>query len=339
VSALVTTPANSAAKSRSDARASDGSRFALRSRSESLAFSINARRTLGRYARKGCDVLRKKNLQAILLCAMALVPFMAGQPAAASTTYKITEGDNLWLIARRHSTHIVDIKKANPKLNFDKPLKLGATLIIPVDSPPKSHKISANKIDNSRVAIKHRKALAAKLAKQKAEKQRKMAAARKAKHLAALKHKQLLLAKAQHHKVAKVGHGKKMAVASLADDYRSRIVRRALSYRGARYRSGGTGRSGFDCSGFTRHIFMKSGVALPHSSSAQAHVGSAVPKSNLRKGDLVFFHTYRRGISHVGVYIGNGKFVHASNHFGGVKTDSLSSDYYRSRYRCARRVK
>lgn len=283
--------------------------------------------------------MRKKNLQVILLCAMALVPFLASMPAAASTTYKITEGDNLWLIARRHSTHIVDIKKANPKFNFDKPLKLGVTLILPVDSTAKSNKISAKKAVKSCLAPKHKKALAAKLATQKAEKQRKMAAAKKAKHLAALKHKKLLLAKAKDHKVAKAVPAKKKVVASLPDDYRSRIVRRALSYRGARYRTGGTGRSGFDCSGFTRHIFMKSGVALPHSSSAQAHVGKSVSKSQLRKGDLVFFHTYRRGISHVGVYIGNGQFVHASNHGGGVKTDSLSSDYYRSRYRGARRVK
>ncbi len=117
------------------------------------------------------------------------------------------------------------------------------------------------------------------------------------------------------------------------------LIRTALNYRGTRYRRGGTSRGGFDCSGFTRYIYAKYGVGLPHSSSAQASIGTPVSKSELREGDLVFFQTYRKGISHVGIYIGNNSFVHAASNGRGVTVDSLSSGYYAPRYRGARRVK
>ncbi len=118
------------------------------------------------------------------------------------------------------------------------------------------------------------------------------------------------------------------------------IVRTAIAYRGTPYHYGGTGRSGFDCSGFTSYIYGKKGVSLPHNAAAQFSHGSRVSKGELKPGDLVFFHCGRRGISHVGIFVGNGKFVHASSpHSGGVRVDSLNSGYYKSTYRGARRVK
>ena len=117
------------------------------------------------------------------------------------------------------------------------------------------------------------------------------------------------------------------------------LIETALSCRGTRYRRGGTSRGGFDCSGFTRYVFAKYGISLPHSSKAQACVGKRVSKDALQPGDLVFFHTYRSGISHVGIYIGDGKFVHAARYGRGVRVDALSSSYYSSRYRGARRVR
>lgn len=119
----------------------------------------------------------------------------------------------------------------------------------------------------------------------------------------------------------------------------SDLVKYALSCRGARYTRGGVSRSGFDCSGFTRYVYAKFGIALPHSSAAQARLGKSVSKSQLQPGDLVFFETYRKGISHVGIYIGDNKFVHAATYGRGVRTDSLSDSYYGPRYRGARRVK
>lgn len=133
--------------------------------------------------------------------------------------------------------------------------------------------------------------------------------------------------------VAKTTNAKSIA------DSKKGAIKIAMSLQGIRYRTAGTSRSGFDCSGFTRYVYAKIGVKLPHSSASQAALGRSVSKSQLQQGDLVFFNTNRRGISHVGIYIGNNKFVHSANHGSGVRTDSLGSAYYSSRYVCARRVK
>lgn len=118
------------------------------------------------------------------------------------------------------------------------------------------------------------------------------------------------------------------------------VVRIASRFKGVRYRWGGSSRSGFDCSGFTRYVFrQRTGVVLPHSASAQFRKGVPVSRGELKPGDLVFFQTYRRGASHVGIYIGNGKFIHASSAGGRVRVDSLNDGYYRRRYVGARRLR
>lgn len=116
------------------------------------------------------------------------------------------------------------------------------------------------------------------------------------------------------------------------------IVRTAYAYRGTPYRYGGSSRGGFDCSGFTSFLYRQKGIQLPHSASAQFHRGRKVSLEELQPGDLVFFSTVRRGISHVGMYVGDGKFVHASSRRrGGVRVDRLDTGYYRERFRGARR--
>lgn len=116
----------------------------------------------------------------------------------------------------------------------------------------------------------------------------------------------------------------------------SEIVKNALSLQGVPYVFGGTTRNGFDCSGFTQYVYKGSGITLPRDSYSQFGTGTAVQKDQLQPGDLVFFTTYSKGASHVGIYIGGGSFVHASN--SGVRTTSLSDSYYLSRYVGARRV-
>ena len=117
----------------------------------------------------------------------------------------------------------------------------------------------------------------------------------------------------------------------------SGLVSNALSLVGVPYLFGGTSRSGFDCSGYTQYVFKGSGISLPRTAAGQFGVGSSVNKDQLQAGDLVFFTTYESGASHVGIYIGGGSFVHASN--SGVTTTNLSSSYYASRYLGARRVR
>ena len=117
----------------------------------------------------------------------------------------------------------------------------------------------------------------------------------------------------------------------------SGLVDRALSLQGTSYVFGGTSKNGFDCSGFTKYVYASSGISLPRTSYAQFDSGNPVSKDNLQSGDLVFFSTYSSGASHVGIYIGGGRFVHASNPSSGVKTSSLSDSFYSSRYLGARR--
>ena len=110
-------------------------------------------------------------------------------------------------------------------------------------------------------------------------------------------------------------------------------------YWGADYGMGAEGPGRFDCSGFTKRIFSEAyDFTLPRSSREQFEIGRPVSKSNLEYADLVFFATNgRRKVSHVGVYIGNGKFAHASTSVG-VTITALDSDYYTERYLGARRV-
>ena len=100
---------------------------------------------------------------------------------------------------------------------------------------------------------------------------------------------------------------------------------------------GGTSLAGFDCSGFTSYVYKNLGLTLPRTSQAQFKTGTAVSKTNLREGDLVFFNTSGRGVSHVGIYVGNGKFSHSSSSRG-VTITSLSDSYWSKRYVGAKRV-
>ncbi len=120
----------------------------------------------------------------------------------------------------------------------------------------------------------------------------------------------------------------------------SSVVQAAYRNLGARYVWGASRPGAFDCSGFTMYVMRQFGVSLPHSSSAQFRMGSSVSRSNLLAGDLVFFSLATRGVvGHVGVYIGNGRMIHASTPSTGVIVSSLSERYYVSRYLGARRVK
>jgi cell wall-associated NlpC family hydrolase len=129
-------------------------------------------------------------------------------------------------------------------------------------------------------------------------------------------------------------------VARRSSDREDDIVRTAYAYRGTPYVYGGEGRGGFDCSGFTSYLYSRKGVSLPHSARGQFAMGQHVDRGHMKPGDLVFFHTVTPGISHVGMYVGNGRFVHASSRrSGGVRVDNLDSGYYSSAFRGARRMK
>ena len=105
------------------------------------------------------------------------------------------------------------------------------------------------------------------------------------------------------------------------------IVSSAKNLIGIKYRYGGTTKAGFDCSGFIGYIYKSNGVDLPRTAAGMYSTGESVKKANLAVGDLVFFNTSGKGVSHVGMYIGSGKFIHASTSKG-VKVDKLNDPYY-----------
>lgn len=129
------------------------------------------------------------------------------------------------------------------------------------------------------------------------------------------------------------------ATTTTAQASSNNVVQVAESYEGSRYVSGGSSPSGFDCSGFTQYVYGKCGITLSRTSYTQATQGTAVGKSELQPGDLLLFHYYgSSSIGHVGIYVGNGKFIHAANSNRGVVYDSIESGYYADNYAGARRL-
>lgn len=112
----------------------------------------------------------------------------------------------------------------------------------------------------------------------------------------------------------------------------------AYSFLGARYVFGGSRRNALDCSSFTQQVFRQFNVKLPRTAREQFSVGNEVMRGDLRKGDLVFFQTYANFPSHVGIYLGNRKMIHASSRDRRVIISSMDNQYYLSRYLGARRV-
>lgn len=126
------------------------------------------------------------------------------------------------------------------------------------------------------------------------------------------------------------------AVISGGSSLRSSIADYAYSFLGIPYYYGGASRSGTDCSGLTMQIFASFGVSLYHGATSQYAQSTPISRSDLQAGDLVFFHCGYSGIGHVGIYVGGGSFIHASN--SGVQVDSLYSSYWDSNYCCAGRI-
>jgi cell wall-associated NlpC family hydrolase len=231
--------------------------------------------------------------------------------------YTVKSGDTLSTLAQKHHTTVEALRKAN-NLKTGQYLKLGQALTIPGISTV--HKSKKTKV--------------AKRASKKAEKKLAKALSRhSSKRVAKVRVK-----KSRKYTLSDIvfGNSGKLPAKS------KKIISLAKQKLGKRYVWGATGqRNTFDCSGFTTYVCKKNGICLPRRAIQQSKYGKPVKRSELQPGDLVFFDTSksRRGyVNHVGIYIGNGKFIHASSAKKKVVITSLNKPFYSQRFKGARRV-
>lgn len=126
-----------------------------------------------------------------------------------------------------------------------------------------------------------------------------------------------------------------------SDDQMNELVMYTVSLADTPYRYGGnSANSGFDCSGFVGHVYRHTlGVSLPRTSREISRIGKPVSLDDLSPGDLVFYNTQHSSFSHVGIYVGEGKFVHSPRTGESVRTEQMQMHYWRTRYEGARRIR
>ena len=129
-------------------------------------------------------------------------------------------------------------------------------------------------------------------------------------------------------------------VSTAVVDQTETLINNAMQLIGVRYRWGGnTPQSGLDCSGFVRYVFNDTfGFLLPRKSAQMSKVGLQIGKDELQPGDLVFFNTMRHAFSHVGIYVGDNKFIHAPSKGKSIRVDDMTKVYWEKRYNGARRL-
>ena len=258
---------------------------------------------------------------------------IAAPVSAAGQTYTVVRGDTLDSISARAHVSVTAIARIN-HLREANYLREGQVLLL---EQPRSKPLPTITAGTARVAArthaKHARRIAA----------RGTRAAHAARQAAAdgparLTQRQALWT-AMHtgFSIPDFSGGPSFAAAQKAIALELRLTRTALRYIGVPYMWGGESFYGVDCSGFVQVVFRRNGIELPRTADAQFEVGHRVSGARLQPGDLVFFQTYAEGASHVGIYLGYGRFVHASASHG-VRVDSLSDSYYSNRFLGARRA-
>jgi len=273
--------------------------------------------------------LRKRLLAVLILFLFTMV--IVSAEADAAVVYTVKPKDTLWKVAKNYKVSVEQILKANPTLQNEKTLKAGQSILIPdrnddvvpldTDSSststlivhgsgsqyqtPLEQHINVMTVDGKTIKVPTYKV--------------KKRSSRKSKKPYRSKYHKLSSRYSVH-----------------ASTGGNAIVKTAFRYMGVPYVFGGSTPRGFDCSGFVQYVYRRNGVKIPRMAHHQFYAGTPISKKQLRPGDLVFFETYTRGISHVGIYIGNSNFIHASS-VGYVRVSSLNEAYYRKRYRGAAR--
>jgi cell wall-associated NlpC family hydrolase len=272
---------------------------------------------------------------------LALSFVLAVPVLASSPSYTVVQGDTLSAIAQREHVSVDQIVRLNHLgdanvLSEGEVLRLTAPPAAPTHrAKTRQQKSSAKKLAhnsprNARVAMASGHAKPAKRAHKPSHQTTKNGAAQIAQRRA------LWIALHTGSSAPDFSGSPSFVAAQRAVALELRLTNTALRYLGVPYAWGGESFSGVDCSGFVQAVFRRNGIDLPRTADAQFVVGRRVSTNGLQPGDLVFFETYAAGASHVGIYLGDGHFVHASSS-NGVRVDSLSESYYSSRFIGARR--
>lgn len=287
----------------------------------------------GLQARKGDSALSTDANRTLrtTLAAVAALLFIPNL-ALADQVYTVRSGDTLYAIAQRYHTTVSEIAKANG-IDSRKPIRSDQELRIPSDLPPMGTTAVVTR-DHVQVRANGTRLVAT------LSKGSEVRFLEKKDGQYAVKLSNGLMGRVPVDSIEFVPGESQAETTVDRQAFGREIARTAYAYRGSRYRRGGMSSRGFDCSGFVKYVYERQGVKLPRTSYDMFKVGTTVAKNDLKEGDLVFFaNTYRRGISHVGMYVGDGEFIHASTTRGGVRVDRLDDAYYRGRYAGARRIK
>ena len=245
------------------------------------------------------------------------------------TDYSIQKGDTLYTIAKKHKMSVAQLVRVN-KIAYKSTLKLGQKLKVSKTVVAHVAKRSTPKTALSKRTAKHKKS-------------------NRILHTVLKKHTKSLSSK-RSHKYTTASDD--IFFTSMEPNFNAfgntldrkkaiKITSLAKKKLGRQYIWGATGKNAFDCSGLTSYVYKKNGIRLPRRAIAQSKVGKRIPRSQLKPGDLVFFDTskHHKGyVNHVGIYIGNGKFIHASSAKKKVVITSLSKPFYAQRFKLARRL-
>lgn len=243
---------------------------------------------------------------------MAITASLA-HSAFADTVYSVRPGDTLAKVAKAHSVTLDQLLKANPALRDESKFEVGVFVIIPDGDDSKDTRKERVASAPRATAVRIEGRVDGNTARESADDEDEYVLDRSG------------------------SYQRRLSLSSRRGKILSGVTKAATQYMGTPYVFGGTSHSGIDCSGFTMRVFEFVGIKLPRTADVQYNVGSAVARGKEQPGDLVFFETYCPGPSHVGIYLGAGRFVHASSSRG-VTIGSLSDSYFGPRYLGAKRV-
>ena len=299
----------------------------------------------------------------ILVCMMVLI---TPSLVLASNTHKVRKNESLYTLAKKHHVSVSALKAANNLVSTH--IKPGDMLVIPPSSnaarsemPLKSKSatykiikgdslariakktgVSVKELKRLNTLNEHRLKLGQMLALKDDDAAEELKP-RAAKQLV-LRNSDLFNEKDYEQSLAELTEPDADQKVDLTNNVELKtdnvkiLKSKAYGFLGTHYRFGGSSAKATDCSGFVQQVFREMAVSLPRTAREQFQIGDEVAPSDLQKGDLVFFRTYARYPSHVGIYLGDSKMIHASSRDRRVVISSMNSQYYRSRFLGAKRI-